>query len=118
MAKQVQSKPVTKPDYRKIYSDIIEMKYPEKKEACKDILSKKALNSLDIIRLNRLVFGIRNKEANNFNQQHRSYDRTAIIEILEYQQNHKLNNIQLANYFKISRNSVTKWKRMIENEEL
>lgn len=43
------------PDYKKIYTDIIDLKYPHKKELCKTWLNKK---SLSVLELNRFVFGL------------------------------------------------------------
>lgn len=101
-----------KPDYKRIYQDILDKKYPDKKEECKVLLGKKELTLLDIIRLNEKIFGTADKENETFNQQHRSYDRQAITEILDYQKKNKLNNSQLANHFKLSRNTVAKWRKM------
>lgn len=100
----------TAPDYKKIYNDIISLKYPEKKEVCKDLLSKNNLSTLDIIEISRILFNKITKENFSFNQKHHSYDRSAIIEILEYQKKNRLNNSELARHFNLSRNTVTKWK--------
>jgi len=103
---------MTRPDFKKIYYDMIEMKYQnQKSEKCTRILQKKWLSVLDIIELNRLIVGFSDKEVNSFNQKHKSYDVDSILEILRYQRENNLNNTQLANYFKISRNTITKWKK-------
>ncbi len=47
----------TKPDYKCIYQDILDRKYPHKKEECKAMLGKKELTLLDIISLNEKIFG-------------------------------------------------------------
>ncbi len=99
------------PDYKRIYIDIITRKYPEKMQLCKTILSKKKLSFLDIIRLNNLLFEKDCRKRTLFNQQHRSYDPLAISQILEYQVNNQLNNSQLAAHFKLSRNTVAKWRK-------
>ena len=104
MDKQV---PITKPNYKRIYFDILSKKYPEKKEECNSLLKKQNLSGLDVIWLNKKIFG-----TDKINQQHRSYSKSDILIILDYQQKHKLNNSQLANHFKISRNTITKWKKM------
>ncbi|KMQ58345.1 transposase [Chryseobacterium sp. FH2] len=109
MDRQIQE---VKPDYKRIYSDILKEKYPEKEHNCKSLLSKKNLSAIDIIELNQKIFGLADKEAEVFNQKHRSYDKIDILQILAYQKKHKLNNSQLANYFKLSRNTVAKWKKM------
>lgn len=100
------------PNYRKIYTDIILKKHPEKLNICSPVLQKKTLSTLDIIRLNQMVFGLKEKGTFQFNQKHRSYDQSAILDILEYQEKNGLNNTQLANHFKLSRNSVAKWKKI------
>ncbi|REC78109.1 helix-turn-helix domain-containing protein [Chryseobacterium elymi] len=102
----------TKPDYNRIYQDILDSKYPHKKEECRTLLEKKELSLLDIIQLNDTIFGTKNMETEAFNQQHRSYDRQTIFEILDYQKKNKLSNSQLARHFKLSRNTVAKWKKM------
>ncbi|HUH25918.1 MAG TPA: helix-turn-helix domain-containing protein [Flavobacterium sp.] len=48
------------------------------------------------------------------NQKYRSYDKATIIEILNYQKKNGLNNTQLANHFKLSRNTVAKWERLFQ----
>lgn len=98
------------PDYKKIYTDMIEIKYPEKKEMGKQLLSKTDLSTLDIIQINKILFNNNSAENSRFNQRLRSYNKSTIIQILEYQKKNGLNNSQLARHFKLSRNTVTKWK--------
>jgi hypothetical protein len=100
------------PDYKKIFNDIINIKFPEKKEICSHLLDKSNLTVLDIIDLNELLFRNSSKENSVFNQKHRSYNETVIYQILEYQKKNRLNNSQLAGHFKLSRNTVTKWKSL------
>lgn len=100
-----------KPDYKKIYTDIL-AKYPERRALCKEILCKENLSEVDIINLNQKIFGLPDKETKIFNQRHRSYTKPSILTILDYQQKYKLNNVQLAHKFNISRNTITKWKRI------
>lgn len=102
---------INKPNYHKIYSDIIYHKYPQKKLICQSILEKKELFVLDILKLNHLIFGMSSRENVIFNQRHRSYSMSDILEILDYQKKNNLNNSQLANHFKLSRNTITKWKK-------
>ncbi|AYZ12790.1 helix-turn-helix domain-containing protein [Chryseobacterium arthrosphaerae] len=97
------------PNYKKIYSDILNAKYAEKIPYCLPILNKKNLSSTDIIRLNKIIFGT---EGNLYNQKHKSYDEPAILEILNYQKIHQCNNSQLAKQFNVSRNTIAKWKKM------
>ncbi len=103
---------ITIPDYKQIYTDILLKKYPHKMEQCTAILNKNNLRALDIMELNKKIFGIPDKENFEFNQRHRSYSKSDIFRILDYQKRHRLNNSQLANHFSLSRNTVTKWKKL------
>jgi hypothetical protein len=102
---------MTTPDYKRIYSDLIAEKFPNREE-CKIILSKERLSELDVITLNSILFKDNNKDTILFNQKHRSYSQDTILEILQYQKKNKLNNIQVAKHFRLSRNTVAKWKKM------
>lgn len=102
-----------KPHYKKIYTDILERKYPDKKNECKVLLGKEHLSVLDVIQLNKQIFGLPNAKTEIFNQKHRSYSQSDIVEILDYQKKNGLNNVQLALHFKLSRNTVAKWKKLI-----
>lgn len=99
------------PDYKKIYVDMITMKYPDKMYLCENILRKEQISVLDVIHINNLLESS-NEEARRFNQKLKSYDRTTIFEILDYQTRHKLNNSEIARHFKLSRNTITKWRKM------
>ncbi|WP_294200521.1 helix-turn-helix domain-containing protein [uncultured Chryseobacterium sp.] len=100
------------PNYKEIYKDIIIRKYPEKIKFCQKILKKKTLSSLDIINLNHLIFGNPDKDTLVFNQKLRSYDEIAILQILADQKINNLTNTNLAKKYNLSRNTVTKWKRL------
>lgn len=100
------------PDYKRIFNDMIRMKYPEKEEECKNILNKKELSSLDIVNLNEKLFGTEDRDTQIFNQSHRSYNKETIIKILEFQKKNKLNNSELARDLKMSRNTITKWRKI------
>ncbi|KMQ68927.1 transposase [Chryseobacterium sp. FH2] len=114
MARKVQK--IVHPDYKRIYTDIINKKYPEKEKKCQSILSKKTLSVMDLMKLNTIIFNTTTKE---INQKFKAYDRETILEILNYQIKNKLNNKQLAYHFQTSRNTITKWKRLfpIDNKE-
>ncbi|MGN7759615.1 MULTISPECIES: helix-turn-helix domain-containing protein [Chryseobacterium] len=96
------------PDYKKIYLDILNAEYPDKISRCRNILQKDELSSMDVISLNEIIFGVKSQS----HQKHKSYDKSAILEILIYQKKHKYNNSQLAEYFNLSRNTVAKWRKM------
>lgn len=99
-------------NYKQIFSDILNIKYPQKKEECLLLLQKEKLSVIDVIKINKVIFGLPDKEKAKFNQTHRSYNRSAILQILDYQKKNKLNNSQLANHFNLSRNTVAKWKKL------
>ncbi|QQV02419.1 MULTISPECIES: helix-turn-helix domain-containing protein [Chryseobacterium] len=103
------------PDYRLIFSDIIDKKFPHKKKDCERILKKDYLSALDIITLNQMIFGVSDKEAENFNQKHKSYNKADILEILNYQKNNRLSNLQTSLKFKTSRNTIAKWRKLYNN---
>lgn len=99
------------PNYRKIFSDIIDTKFPDKRQECENLLNKQELSFLDIIKLDQKIFGEGDKDVKRFNQREKAYDNLSKKEILEYQIRNKLNNIQLASCFHLSRNTITKWKK-------
>lgn len=99
------------PDYKKIYTDILIRKYPEKISICKGTLSKEVLSFLDVINLNKIIFGIKDSDSVTFNQKHRAYNKSTISFILDFQKKNSLNNLQLANHFKMSRNTIAKWRK-------
>ncbi|WP_343608954.1 helix-turn-helix domain-containing protein [Chryseobacterium oranimense] len=98
------------PNYKLIYRDIINKKYPNKISICQKILSKEKLSVLDIIRLNDIIFDNSQIQNSSKNQKLRSYDRETILKILDFQKMHNLNNLQTASHFKLSRNTIRKWK--------
>ncbi|WP_336733551.1 helix-turn-helix domain-containing protein [Chryseobacterium sp. VD8] len=100
------------PNYKRIYTDMITKKYPDKHEECLFLLSKKELSALDIIRLNDKLIKNYVSDEDKDNKKHRSYDKSSIFEILDYQVKNKLNNLQLAKHFKLSRNTIAKWKKL------
>lgn len=99
------------PDYRRIYLDIIRVKFPEKELELASILGKKDLNALDVINLNNQIFYPNQKEVLYANQKYKTYDRKAIFQILDFQKKKKLTNTAVADYFSISRNTISKWKK-------
>ncbi|AYZ12861.1 helix-turn-helix domain-containing protein [Chryseobacterium arthrosphaerae] len=104
----------SQPNYKRIYSDIIDRKFPHKKAECEKLLGKKMLSAMDIMELNNRIFGTRDKNIKKMNQKLRSYNEADILRILNYQKNHKMNNIQIAEHFGLSRNTMTKWRRMFQ----
>jgi hypothetical protein len=101
----------SKPDYKKIFNDLLALKFPDKKEQCLLFLNKKELSRLDVITLNKIIFG-ENISENLNGRNHRSYDQSTIFKVLDHQKKQKLNNIQTAKYFGLSRNTLAKWKKL------
>lgn len=102
------------PNYKKIFEDIIKLKHPEKQSACEKILDKDELSFLDVLKLNTLIFDNHTKKQNT---KYRSYDQSTILEILNFQKKNKLNNTQVANHFKMSRNTIAAWKNIFNTED-
>lgn len=105
-------KSIKGPDYKRIFIDMLHLKFPEKKEELNKLLNKDTLSEIDILLLNRKIFGTK---ANNNGQKHKAYSKMAIDEILNYQKKNNLTNTQVANHFRLSRNTVAKWKRFVTN---
>ena len=82
-----------------------------KKQKCEHLLNKKDLSVMEILMLNKIIFNT-DKSSEETNQKLRSYQESDILQILDYQKEQKCNNTQLANHFRISKNTVTKWKRL------
>lgn len=104
------------PNYKLIFSDIIDRKYPEKRKDCQNLLNKENLTSLDIIQLNQNIFGAPDKKRLASNQMHKAYNVEAIIEILTYQKKNRMSNSKIAKHFRLSRNTISKWKRLFDSK--
>lgn len=99
------------PDYKRIYTDLIAACYPDKEEQCSYILSQNRLSAFDVIKLNKILTSNFEAEHDLSNQNFRSYDRVTILKILDYQKKNKLNNTEISKQFKLSRNTVAKWRK-------
>lgn len=103
------------PDYKQIYTDILKEKFPEK---LIDITIQNKLerlhSAIDILKFNQLIFGEPEYAVEFNNQRLRSYDEESILEILRYQKKNGLSNFQLGCHFKISRNTIAKWKMVFK----
>ncbi|RNA61070.1 helix-turn-helix domain-containing protein [Chryseobacterium nematophagum] len=101
----------SKVDYQRIFMDILNRKFPHKIEECSRLLNKKSLSVLEVIELNKKIFGLEDEATEAFNQSHRSYSRSSILQILDFQKKNKLNNSQTAIHFRTSRHTIAKWKK-------
>lgn len=104
---RILEKKKNRPNFKRIYIDMIRLKYPDKTKELLKILDKEILTDYDLLQLNKSLFG--NQQ---YNQKLKAYDRETILRILDFQKNNNLNNTQLASHFKLSRNTVTKWKKI------
>ncbi|WP_278351622.1 helix-turn-helix domain-containing protein [Chryseobacterium gleum] len=103
------------PDYKQIYTDILKEKFPEKLIDTAIRLKLETLHSaIDILKFNQLIFGEPEFTVGFNNQRLRSYDKESILKILRYQKKNELSNLQLSHHFKISRNTITKWKTIFK----
>jgi len=99
------------PNYQKLYKEITERFHKEKNNLVTMYLEKEEWTSLDVITVNDLLFNRKRNEELEFNAKCKSYDELSINKILNYQKQYRLNNTQLANHFKLSRNTVAGWKK-------
>lgn len=95
-------------NYKKIFQDILDLKFPEKKELHTIVLEKEITDFYDVLNLNRLIFGDEIKE-----NKHKSYDQSTIIKVLNYQKDNNLSNLETAKKFNLSRNTVSAWKKRV-----
>lgn len=106
-----------RPFYHKLYADMIRDKYPDRKQKCADYLNKKDWTALDVIKVNTILFA--KKQGHNeisSDQRHRAYDQKSIKQMLYEQKKDKLNNKELAVKYKLSRNTVAKWRKLFEED--
>lgn len=73
-----------------------------------DEIDLKKMYSSESLDLNNKIFGYKSK----IDRKHYAYLKSDIIEILNFQKKHCLNDVQLAKHFKISRNSIANWKKI------
>ncbi|MDN5476597.1 transposase [Chryseobacterium carnipullorum] len=104
------------PDFKMIYTDIITEKFPEKMDS--PVIRNKldALHTaVDVLKFNILIFGEPEYTVLSKSQKLRSYDEPSILEILDYQSKNKLTNTETGNHFKISRNTIARWKTLFKS---
>ena len=97
-------------DYKRIFCDLLAKKHPERLPEFQDILNKDSLDELDVLTISEKISAT--KKAKSENGKYRSYNKSTILKILDYQKTNQLNNSQLAKHFNLSRNTVAKWKKM------
>ncbi len=109
--------------YKRLYLDFIEdtNKLPiEIKNLLKDKITTCSDESIsfkqldDIHAIIRTYISTKSKEERY--QRLKTYDREHISYILLNQKNNNLTNVAASNHFKISRNTIAKWKNILFNE--
>lgn len=103
---------MNRPNYQQIYTDIITMNYPHLFPKCKHLLRKKNLSDLEILELNQIIFGTSKPVTQNSNpNKYKSYNKSTVLNILQFQKDNRYNNAQLSEHFNISKNTIQKWKK-------
>lgn len=100
-----------KPDFCRIFQEITQ-KNERSEMLIEHIENIKEWNSLTVIKMNEKVFAEPGRENLKCNQKHKAYDKYSIKEILNYQEKNNLNNSEMMRLFKISRNTIARWKKM------
>ncbi len=105
-----------KPNYSKIYHDLLKEQYPEKLKDSKVKELLKSLNTSDeVIKFNDKIFK-QSKESQENNQKLRTYDKETMLKILNYQKQHGFSSNYISKQYKISRTTIAKWKKICEDE--
>lgn len=100
------------PNYKNIYTNLIRKKFPDREDIL-ELMNKKTLTSLDIIQIDRQLHSPSEiKDVYSINQKFRSYDKNAILQILDHQKKHNYTNTLVAKEFGLSRNTIGKWKKI------
>lgn len=101
-----------RPNYKKIYQDMLKMEYPEK---LKDPKIRELLDKLhtteDVLKFNDKLFN-QSRE----NQKLKTYDKKTMLKLLQYQKKHGHSTSYMSRKYKISRTTLSKWKLMFEGE--
>lgn len=105
-----------RPNYTRIYQDMLRLEHPEK---LKDPKIKELLNNLnsseDVLNFNEKLFE-QSKEAQKNNQKLKTYDKKTMLKLLQYQKKHEFSTSYMSRKYKISRTTLAKWKKTFEVE--
>ncbi|MET3038093.1 helix-turn-helix domain-containing protein [Chryseobacterium sp. NRRL B-14859] len=101
-----------RPNYKKIYQDMLRLEYPEKlKDPKIRELLERLHTSEDVLKFNEKLFK-QSKE----NQKLKTYDKKTMLKLLQYQKKHGYSTSYMSKKYKISRTTLSKWKNMFEDE--
>lgn len=98
-------------NYKKLFQDIITLKYPDNRKDCVPLLEKEQLSEFDVVKLSNMLSDDNTKDRLKFNQAHKAYSKKTVEKILTYQAKNGLSNSDTAAFFKMSRNTIAKWKK-------
>ncbi|WP_419868654.1 helix-turn-helix domain-containing protein [Chryseobacterium sp. CT-SW4] len=105
-----------RPNYTKIYEDLIRLECPEK---LTEPTIKKQLQNLntceDILNFNEKIFK-QSKQSLKDNQKLKTYDRKTMLKLLQYQKQHGFSTNYMSKKYKISRTTLTKWRKTFGEE--
>ncbi|MBK1895353.1 helix-turn-helix domain-containing protein [Chryseobacterium paridis] len=105
-----------RPNYSKIYHDMLRLEHPDKLEEPKIKELLKRLNtSDDVLKLNDRLFE-QSKESSKNNQKLKTYDKKTMLKLLQYQRKHGFSTSYMSKKYKISRTTIAKWKKNFEEE--
>ncbi|WP_292011240.1 helix-turn-helix domain-containing protein [Chryseobacterium sp.] len=105
-----------RPNYTKIYEDLLRLEHPEKLEEPNIKRLLENLNSAeDILNLNEKIF-TPSKESLKDNQKLKTYDRKTMLKLLQYQKQHGFSTNYMSKKYKISRTTLTKWRKTFGND--
>ncbi|MCS3529970.1 helix-turn-helix domain-containing protein [Chryseobacterium sp. JUb7] len=105
-----------RPNYTKIYHDMLQQDHPDKlKDPKIKELLKKLNTTEDVLNFNEKIFK-QSKESQQNNQKLKTYDKKTMLKLLQYQKKHELSTSFMSKKYKISRTTIAKWKKTFEEE--
>ncbi|MCW3159994.1 helix-turn-helix domain-containing protein [Chryseobacterium oryctis] len=105
-----------RPNYNKIYQDMLRLEHPDKLKDPKILKMLKKLDTTEeVLKFNDKIFK-RSKESERNNQKLKTYDKKTMLKLLEYQQKHGFSTSYMSKKYKISRTTIAKWKKTFEDE--
>lgn len=105
-----------RPNYSKIYQDILKEQYPEKLQDPKiQQLLKNLTTTEAVLSFNDKIFK-QSKESLKNNQKLKTYDKKTTLKLLLYQKKHGFSTSYMSRKYKISRTTFSKWKKLFEEE--
>jgi hypothetical protein len=105
-----------RPNYKKIYYDLLKEKQPEKLGDPKILHLLNNLNTMeDVLKINALVSDSSKKNLKK-NQQLKNYDKKTVLRLLHYQKKHNLSDNFMSKKLKMSRTTIAKWRKIFGHE--